>query len=395
MKIILIVFLLIILSGCDLNSGDKVTVTTFAGRVGDPGWRNGTGEIAQFDHPYALVLDSAGNLYVSETGNFRIRKITPEGVVSDFVGRGRGYLDHAQGLMAQFDEIRGLAFCPDENYLYISDCHNNRIRRVDMRDPDRAVDTIAGDGTAGFANGIGTSAQFQFPHAIAVDSRGNIFVADNFSNRIRKIEVGTWVVTTFAGGDNSDDTTGDGFPDSKGFANGYSTAARFREPLGIIIDENDYIIVADTWNHCFRMITPRGRVSVYASFRGSWGFLDGDSSSARVGNPEAMAIDSFGTIYFLDDFSQSVRKITRGRLVDGRSPPNMPHISVQPRLAGRVITTVAGVAQWVPNRVGGFRNGTGVEARFNNPKGIAVSPDGRTIFVADTQNHVIRKITIE
>ncbi|MEO5948894.1 MAG: prepilin-type N-terminal cleavage/methylation domain-containing protein [Candidatus Saccharimonas sp.] len=157
--------------------------TVLAG-TGVSGFANGAGVSAQFNHPQNLDVDSAGNVYVADYGNNRIRKITPAGVVSTLAGSGvAGFADGAGG-SAQFNYPGGIAV-DSSGIVYVADKSNHRIRKITSAG---VVSTLAGSGVAGFADGAGGSAQFYNPSGVAVDSSGNIYVADRFNNRIRKIQ---------------------------------------------------------------------------------------------------------------------------------------------------------------------------------------------------------------
>jgi len=160
---------------------DRV-VSTFTGS-GTEGSGNGTGTAAQFYYPFGVAVDSSGNIYVADTNNHRIRKITPAGVVSTFAGTGTEGFANGTGTEAQFNLPTGVAVDSRGN-VYVADQVNHRIRRIT---PAGVVSTLAGTGTRGHADGTGTEAQFNYPTGVAVDSSGNVFVADNVNHRIRKI----------------------------------------------------------------------------------------------------------------------------------------------------------------------------------------------------------------
>jgi len=168
-------------------------VSTLAGS-GTVGFADGTGTEARFSYPGRVAVDSEGNVYVVDHGNHRIRKITPAGVVSTLAGTGtRGHAD-GTGTEAQFDYPTGVAVDSEGN-VYVADHGNHRIRRIT---PAGVVSIFAGS-TEGFADGIGTEAQFNYPTGVAVDSSGNVYVADSVNHRIRKITPAA-VVSTFSGG---------------------------------------------------------------------------------------------------------------------------------------------------------------------------------------------------
>jgi len=215
-----------------------------------------------------------------------------------------------------------------------------------------AVTTLAGSGVPGFANGTGASAQFNNPRGIAVNSAGTIYVADQANHRIRAITP-AGVVTTLAGS---------GVP---GSTDGTGASAQFNNPVGIAVNSAGTIYVADQTNHRIRAITPAGVVTTLAG-SGVAGSTNGTGTAAQFNNPVGIAVNSAGTIYVADLTNHRIRAITP---------------------AG-VVTSLAGNF----SGIGGFSEGTGSGARFNNPVGVAVNSAG-TVYVGDQTNQRIRTIT--
>ncbi|MEZ2338547.1 DUF6443 domain-containing protein [Mucilaginibacter sp. RCC_168] len=171
----------------------SAVVTTFAGS-GTPGATNGTGTVATLGHPDGICTDNAGNIYVADLGNQMIRKITPSGVVTTLAGSGTGGFVNGTGAAASFNFPTGVVADPSGN-IYVAESGNNCVRKIT---PSGVVTTLAGNGTGGFTNGTGTAATFNSPFGIAIDASNNIYVADRFNHVIRKITQ-AGVVTTFAG----------------------------------------------------------------------------------------------------------------------------------------------------------------------------------------------------
>jgi mucin-19 len=312
------------------------------------GFSNGAGTNARFSSPRGIAIDSSGVIYVGDTANARIRKVTQDGVVSTFAGNLSGYVD-ASGENARFRDPWGVAVDSSGN-VYVGDQANHRIRMIT---PDAVVTTIAGNGTTTFTDGTGTSATFNQPHGVAVDSVGNLYVADYTNHRIRKIAPGA-IVTTIGG-------NGTG-----AYVDGIGTNSSFRNPSGIIVDASGNIYVADYGNHRIRKITPTGVVSSpYGSSQ--LGYSDSASRAiARFNDPYGLAADSSGNIYVADSGNYRIRKITP---------------------AG-VVTTLAG------NGSGAFLNGTGTNAQIASPRGLVLDSSGN-LYVTETANNRIRKITPE
>jgi sugar lactone lactonase YvrE len=192
-----------------------------------------------FDRPVGIAIDG-GNLYVADTDNYRIRKIViATGEVTTLAGNGMDNHDDGTGTAARLSYPSGIAADGSGN-LYVAQTSNDRIRKIAIATGE--VTTLAGS-TYGYADGTGTAAQFNYPFSIAADRSGNLYVADTYNNRIRKIVIATGAVTTLAGSG------------VLGYADGLGTAARFNWPSGITI-VGGKLYVADADNHRIRMITP-------------------------------------------------------------------------------------------------------------------------------------------
>jgi len=404
-------------------------VSTVAGKVGVYGSADGVRSEARFFYPEGIVIDPAGNLYVADSFNQRIRKITPTGVVSTMAGDGiYGYKD-GNGLAARFYEPAGLAIDPAGN-LYLTDRFNQLIRKIT---PAGVVTTLAGaaaswvnkliycpidptfetglPGHKGSIDGAAANALFNFPNDIAIDKNGALYVADAGNNAIRKISQGA--VTTLAGtppgninaeGKNASfsypaaiavdrdgnayltdtqnytirkitpeglTTTFAGQTGAFGTQNGISSQARFDENLGIAVDPSGNIFVADAANFSIRKITPNGVVSLYAGIPGNYGDLNGPALQATFNNLRHLATDRSGNLYVVDQGNFIVRKITPAGLVStlaGIARPGFPLISV---------------------------DGIGTAAKFLVMEGIAVDSLGNVFVTENFDGACIRKITPE
>lgn len=307
--------------------------------------------LAKFNNPYSVAVDSIGNIYVADTANYVIRKIDPNGIVTTLAGMAgvTGSLDGV-GSMARFTTPKGIAVDSSGN-IYVADTVNHLIRKITS---NGVVSTLAGTaGVAGSADGIGTAAMFSEPSGIAVDSSGNVYVADTMNQTIRKI-TSAGVVTTLAG------TVG-----VSGSVEGVGATATFNVPISVAVDFLGNVYVADAGNYTIRKITPSGVVSTLAGMTGSYGSVDGTGSTAMFGSPQGVTIDSVGNIYVADRDNQTVRKIT----------------------SSGVVTTLAGIAGSI-----GSVDATGSAAMFNYLQGVSVDSSGN-VYVSDAGNQAIRKVT--
>jgi sugar lactone lactonase YvrE len=325
--------------------------THLAGSTGGPGWRDGMGSEARFYHPRGVAVDGSGNVYVGDSSNCTIRRITPAGVVTTLAGQaGSAGSADGMGSAASFYQPDGVAVDGAGN-VYVADTSNHTIRKVT---PAGVVTTLAGQaGSVGSADGTGSAARFSGPSGVAVDGAGNVYVADTYNHTIRKVTP-AGVVTTLAGQ-----------AGSVGSADGTGSAASFYWPDGVAVDESGNLYVADYGNDTIRRVTPAGVVTTMAGQAGLSGSADGTGSAAQFSLPEGVAVDGSGNVYVADSGSHTIRKVTP---------------------AG-VVTTLAGE----PGSWGGA-DGTGSAARFDHPAGVAVDGSGN-VYVADLGNHTIRKIT--
>jgi sugar lactone lactonase YvrE len=331
-------------------------VSTLAGTAGVLGYADGSGTAAEFRGGQGPAVDSQGNVYLADNNDLAIRKVTPQGAVSTFAGTAPelGTADGA-GSGARFYGPNGLATDSAGN-VYVADTLNCEIRKMT---PAGAVTTLAGSPIHctfpyfGDTDGTGAAAQFAWPYAVAVDTAGNVYVADTDNDTIRKITP-AGAVTTLAG-----------TPGYPGSADGTGSAARFNGPFGLTTDSAGNVYVADTGNDTIRKITPAGVVTTLAGIAGSAGHSDGNGQAATFFAPLAITIDGAGNLYVSDSGNSTIRQITP---------------------AGAV-TTLAGTAGAT-----GSADGAGSSARFDHPTGITT--DGSdNVYVVDAGNYTVRKIT--
>ncbi len=324
-------------------------VTTLAGLAGRSSSADGTGAAAKFEDPYDVAVDSAGNSYIVDSGAHCIRKVTPAGVVTTLAGlAGTFGSADGTGTSARFYAPLGAAVDSAGN-VYVADSGNRTIRKITAAG---VVTTLAGTaGSGGSTDGTGTAARFQEPHGIAVDSNGNVYVSDSSLSNLRKITP-AGVVTTLAGSGTA------------GTADGTGTAAQFAVPFGITVDSAGNIFVCDHGNHSVRKVTPAGVVTTIAGLNGTLGSADGTTTTSRLRFPSDVAVDPTGNVFVADTDNQVIRIITP---------------------AG-VVTTIAGGTV-------GSADGVGTAAQFYNPKGLAADSSGN-LYVADRNNHTLRKGTV-
>ncbi len=266
-------------------------VSTLAGS-GVVGSADGLGPVASFRNPSGVTVDGAGNVYVADTCNHKIRKISPGGLVTTFAGSGVAGSSDGTGTAASFANPVGLATGGSGN-LYVADASNNRIRMIS---PAGIVTTLAGSGDPGSADGAAAASSFFRPYGVAVDATGVVYVADNLNHRIRKISpVG--IVTTLAGSGES------------GSADGTAAAATFSYPLGVAADAAGSVYVADFQNNRIRKIASGGAVSTLAG-SGALGSKDGTGAAASFRCPGGVALDAAGNVYVGDSGNNRIRKIT-------------------------------------------------------------------------------------
>jgi prepilin-type N-terminal cleavage/methylation domain-containing protein len=318
-------------------------VTTFAGS-GNGANVDGVGLNAQLWNPRGLAIDSGNTLYVADTFNNTIRKITPAGAVTTIAGSSQGYTD-GTGTNARFYNPQGIVLDASGN-MYVTDRLNDRIRKIT---PAGVVSTLAGS-TQGYADGTGTAAQFFNPGGITIDTSGNLYVDDTYNHRIRKITP-AGVVTTLAGS-------------TRGYADGTGVSAQFYNPAGLTIDTSNTLYIADATNARIRKVTASGVVTTLSG--STEGAFDGTATTSKYNYPfDLSRVLSDGTMYVSDKFNHRIKKVNAN--------------------TGTSIT-VAGSAQ-------GYANGTGTNALFSNPSGVVIDSTG-ALYIADTSNNRIRKIQL-
>jgi uncharacterized protein (TIGR03437 family) len=387
-------------------SGTLVTIANVSqtgGFAGD-GW---PAAAALLNEPAGVLADNAGNIFIADTENWRIRKITPDGNIATIAGNG-GYHFFGDGgppSAAELNKPSALAFDGNGN-LYIADVENYRIRRIDTRgtittiagtgvkdytvagdggpataanispvegivadrlgnvyfsqsgairrvSPGGIITTVAGTGARAFGGdgGPATLAQLDVPDGLALDAAGNLYIADYNNNRVRKVDTGG-IIRTVAGGGSS---LGDGGP---------ATSAMLDRPVAVAVDGSNNLYISDTRARRVRKVTPTGTISTYAG--GGTSLLEGiPATQAMISGLGDLALDAAGNLYLADSFDHRVRKVT----------------------PGGIIGTVAG------NGSAGFSGdgGPAVAASLDHPEGIALDAAGN-LFIADRENDRIRAV---
>lgn len=304
-------------------------VNTLAGS--NSGFIEGNGALAKFSFPTGVCRDAAGNLYVADEGNNRIRKITPDGMVSTLAGSGLFGSINGPGTSARFRSPYSLCVDSSGN-VFVAERLNNKIRKIT---PNGTVST--------FASG------FQNPYGVCIDKNGIFYVADTYNHKIKKITP-QGLVTTIAGSTNT-------------HQDGQGISAAFSYPTGICVDVSGNVFVADYGNQKIRKITPTGYVSTVAGT--TIGYQDGDGVTAQFNYPAGITVDSLGNLYVAEEYNHTIRKIdTNG-----------------------VVSTFAGTT-------GGYLDGSVGVAKFYQPCGVYVDASN-IIYVADQSNHKIRTIIQE
>jgi hypothetical protein len=307
------------------------TVTILAG--GTEGYADGTGTAAKFWHPAGMDIDAAGNLFVADYANYKVRKVTPNGIVTTIPGRIPAW-NNPTGPNTDFGLPQDIAVDASGN-IYVAEVNSNGVSKISS---SGIVTLIAGGTALGYADGTGAAAQFWWPTGIEVDASGNLIVVEIGNHKIRKVTP-AGVVTTLAGSIQS-------------YADGTGTTAQFNMPYNVAGDLQGNYLITDFFNNRVRKMTPSGAVTTFAG-SGSWNAMDGSLLTASIYQPTDIAINATGNIYLCDGNSK-IRWITPEGMV-------------------RTINT---------------------NITFSGPQGIAVD-NNDVVYISDYYNNRICKVTIQ
>jgi len=341
-----------------LTTGGVLTLVAGNSRAGFSG-DNGPATSAQLNAPAGLAIDSGGNLFIADSRNNRIRRVSASGVITTFAGTGTSsngggpgvYNDGGPATSGLLRLPMGVAVDKSGN-VYIADTGDNSIRKVST---DGNIITVVGDSFPGFLGdgGNAQNAELHTPQDVAVDSNGNLFIADTANSVIREVTA-AGVISTFAG------TTASGFAGDGAAA----TAAALFVPISVSVDGSGNVYIAENGDGRIRKVDTKGIITTIVG-TGTAGFADNnDATKGQLNSPTGIAVDSSGNLYIADFLNLRVRKV-----------------------AGNNLSTVAG------NGVFSFSGdgGQALNAQMNGPQGVAVDASGN-IYVSDTSNHVVRRV---
>jgi len=326
------------------------TATTSYFTGGTQGYSDGPAKSVKFEGPYNITYDAKGIIHVVDLGNCAIRRVEPDGTTSTLAGAPQAGFKDGKGNQARMHFPIGVDIAAD-GIIYVADSYNHAIRKIAT---DGSLTTIAGNPERpGQLDGNIKDAQFKTPYGVRMDKNGVLWVCDSENALIRKISA-DGQVTTFAGS-------------TEGFANGKLRDAKFYYPVYLTFDEGGNVFVADKHNHCIRKISSDGMVTTFAGKPGQKGWADGKSTDASFNQPSNVQIDKLGNLYVTDLYNHCIRLVYS----DG------------------AVTTLAGQPT-----VNGYLEGKGDQAKFYHPQGSALDKNG-DLYITDSYNSVIRKLTIE
>ncbi|MBP47926.1 MAG: hypothetical protein CMH53_08290, partial [Myxococcales bacterium] len=327
----------------------KGQVTTAFG-TGSAGFTDGQPSSARVYYPQGITAAADGRVFLADRSNHRIRVFDTNSAspkVQTYAGSGSsGFLDGAL-TTARFSFPAAVAWHGPSSTMYVADRNNHRIRKI----VSGKVSNFAGSSSTGLVDGTPTTARFYYPEGVAVTTGGVVYVSDTYNHAIRRIST-AGIVVTIAGSKTT------------GYVNGKGNSARFYYPRGLSAMSDGSVLVADSQNHRIRKVTPDGFASLYAG-SGLGSFLNGGVNTARFYYPYDVSVGAAGEVLVADRNNHRIR-----------------------RIAGGQVTVFAGSGS------SGFQNGTSTQARFYYPSGIVRDAKGQ-VWVADYQNHRVRKISAE
>jgi hypothetical protein len=365
-----------------LYAGNGALLPLDPGKSPDPSnaaYADGMASAASFREPTSLVYDLAGNMIVGDYRNHAIRRIAADRSVVTLVGnpppfRGIGH-DDGKGTQAHFFHMCQIAVGPDGTLYAVEDWYQDiRVVAPDLTVttlsgwpvaagqplPAELVDSFAGQ-KGGYADGDALHAHFNNPYGCVLAPNGKLYIGDTKNNCIREVTLPGGAVTTFAGNPNHVQADGS----VKDFADGPATQALFNHPFGLAVDRQGNLYVADTYNNRIRKVAPDGSVTTVAG-GDQGGFADGVGLQARLNGPMGVALDAKGRLLVADTTNERIRLIDL-------------------TVAGNPVTTLAG------SGLRGYREGPALQATFDHPQAVLAGPL-EDVFVADTENHRIRRI---
>jgi sugar lactone lactonase YvrE len=379
-----------------VDSRGIITTVAGSGQPWTPGFSgdNGPATSARLASPREVVVDPAGNLFINDAGNARIRKVDTNGIITTVAGNGTRAFSGDNGPATNAGMDPGAPAVDGAGNIFIADVSNQRLRKVDS---NGIITTVAGNGIRAFSgdNGPATNASLSYPEGVAVDPAGNLFVADSGNARIRKIAHRTKIITTVAG-DGNVSYSGDGGP---------ATHAGM-EPIDVALDGYGDLLLVDSLSYRVRKVDHRSQIITTVAGNGDPSGDTGPATSASLESPMGVAVDGAGNLFIADTLDSTIRKVDANGIITTIAGTSMDDpFGVAVDSAGNLFiadpgffrifkvdtkgnfTTVAG------NGPGGFSGdgGPATSAQLNHPDAVAVDRAGN-LFIADTLNGRVRKV---